>query len=85
MNRMDYARLLEDVEKELTMPNGNFDARYGHDPETIEQARYIAAVALVAADRYYSQLTLQDFELRSRDEHACAAENKEIGSHGSKR
>ena len=51
MNRLDYALLLEEVEKELAMPGGNFEALYGGDPKTLEQARYVAAVALVAADR----------------------------------
>ena len=54
MNRLDYALLLEEVEKELAMPGGNFEALYGGDPKALEQARYVAAVALVAADRLYS-------------------------------
>lgn len=69
MNRLDYQELLKEVEHELLMPGGNFDALYGHDPETLEQARYVAAVALVAADRLYSRLTRQEFDLRERDEH----------------
>lgn len=69
MNRLDYTQLLQEIEKELLMPGGNFDALYGHDPKTLEQARYVAAVALVAADRLYSRLTRQEFELREKDEH----------------
>ena len=69
MNRLDYKELLAEVENELLMPGGNFDELYGHDPKTLEQARYIAAVALTAADRLYSRLTRQEFELRERDEH----------------
>lgn len=69
MNRLDYSELLKEIEKELLMPGGNFDALYGHDPKTLEQARYVAAVALVAADRLYSRLTRQEFELREKDEH----------------
>ena len=69
MNRLDYSELLKEVEKELLMPGGNFDVLYGHDPKTLEQARYVAAVALVAADRLYSRLTRQEFELREKDEH----------------
>lgn len=69
MNRLDYKELLTEVEKELTMPGGNFEELYGKDPKTLEQARYVAAVALVAADRLYSRLTRQEFELRELDEH----------------
>ena len=69
MNRFDLAELMDEVEKELRMPGGNFDALYGLDPKTLEQARLIAAVALTAADRYYSRLTRQAFELREKDEH----------------
>lgn len=69
MNRLDYSELLKEIENELLMPGGNFDALYGHDPKTLEQARYVAAVALVAADRLYSRLTRQEFELREMDEH----------------
>lgn len=69
MNRLDYSQLLGEIEKELTMPGGNFDALYGHDPAMLEQARLIAAIALTAVDRFYSRLTLQEFELREKDEH----------------
>lgn len=75
MNRLDYHQLLEEVEKELTMPGGNFEALYGNDPKMLEQARYIAAVALVAADRFYSRLTRQEFDLRERDEHPGNSRN----------
>ncbi len=69
MNRLDYHELLEEVEKELLMPGGNFDELFGHDPITLEQARFVAAVALAAVDRFYSRLTRQQFELREREEH----------------
>ena len=71
MNRLDFTELLKEVENELLMPGGNFNALYGHDPKQLEQARYVAAVALVAADRFYSRLTRQEFELREKDEHPC--------------
>ena len=70
MNRLDYKELLEEIEKELRTPGGNFDELFGHDPKTLEQARYVAAVALMAADRLYSRLTRQEFELREKDEHS---------------
>lgn len=69
MNRLDYHELLEEVERELTMPGGNFDALFGHDPKTLEQARFVAAVALTAVDRLYSRISRQAFELRELDEH----------------
>lgn len=69
MNRLDYHELLDEVERELTMPGGNFDEMFGRDPKVLEQARYVAAVALTAADRLYSRLTRQEFELREKDEH----------------
>lgn len=69
MNRLDYAELLDEIKKELMMPGGNFEARYGSSPEMLEKAEFIAAVALVAADRLYSRLTKTEFELREQDEH----------------
>ena len=69
MNRLDYTELLAEVEKELTMPGGNFEALFGSDPKTLEQAKFVAAVALTTADRLYSRLTRQEFELREKDEH----------------
>lgn len=69
MNRLDYHELLEDIQQELAEPGGNFDALFGSDPKTLEQARFIAAVALAAADRLYSRLTRQEFELRELEEH----------------
>ena len=69
MNRLDYQELMEDVQRELTMPGGNFDALFGHDPKTLEAARFAAAVALIAADRLYACITRREFELRELDEH----------------
>ncbi len=68
MNRFDLAGLMKEVETELTRPGGNFDTLYGHDPKLIEQARLITAIALTAADAYYSRLTLNEFRLREADE-----------------
>ncbi len=69
MNRLEFHELLEEVEKDLAMPGGNFDEMFGHDPEMLKLARFAAAVALAAADRFYSRLTRQEFELREREEH----------------
>lgn len=69
MNRLDYTQLMAEVEKELTMPGGNFEAMFGNDKKTLAQAKLAAAVALTAADRLYSRISLQEFELREKDEH----------------
>lgn len=67
MNRLDHTQLLDEVLAELQEPGGSFDALFGHDPNTLAQARFVAAVALAAADRLYSRITRQAFELRQRD------------------
>ena len=69
MNRQDLKELMAEVERELTIPGACFDTLYGHDEKTLEQARFIAAVALTAADRFYSRLTEQAVVLREMDEH----------------
>ena len=68
MNRFDLAALMKDTETELFRPGGNFDALFGHDPETVRQAKFVMAVALTAADMYYSRLTSMEFRLREEDE-----------------
>lgn len=68
MNRSEYYGLLADIEHELTLPGGHFDALFGHDEKTLEQARFVAAVALMAADRFYSQLSRLAFLQREREE-----------------
>ena len=50
MNRFDLAALMKETETELFRPGGNFDTLFGHDPETVKQARFVMAVALTAAD-----------------------------------
>ena len=68
MNRFDLASLMKTTEEELFRPGGNFDTLFGHDPETVKQARFVRAVALTAADAYYSRLTSDAFRLREADE-----------------
>lgn len=69
MNRLDYKLLLDDIMKELSAPRGTFQDMFGKKTEEeLNEIRFIAAVALSAADRYYSRLTKMDFELRCRDE-----------------
>ena len=41
---------------------------FGRDPETVKQARFVLAVALTAADAYWSRLTSDAFRLREADE-----------------
>jgi hypothetical protein len=69
MNRKDYTDLLEDIKREISMPGGHFDALFGTDEKTMQQAEFIAAVALTAADRLYSKLTRDDFALREQEDH----------------
>ena len=72
MNRFDLDALMKETETELFRPGGNFDTLFGHDPETIRQARFVMAVALTAADAYYSRLTSLEFRLREADEHSVS-------------
>ena len=74
MNRTDLASLMKDTETELFRPGGNFDTLFGHDPETVRQARFVMAVALTAADAYYSRLTRDAFRLREADEAGARGE-----------
>jgi hypothetical protein len=69
MNRKDYAELLADIRRELSMKGGNFDGRFGTAEETMKQADFIAAVALVAADRLYARITRDEFKVREIEEH----------------
>ena len=62
----------------LFRPGGNFDTLFGHDPKTVEQARFVMAIALTAADAYYSRLTSMEFRLREADEHGSSGREKEV-------
>ena len=77
MNRFDLAALMKETETELFRPGGNFDSLFGHDPKTVEQARFVMAIALTAADAYYSRMTSLAFRLREADEHSVT--NQEEG------
>ena len=77
MNRFDLAALMKETETELFRPGGNFDTLFGHDPETVRQARFVMAVALTAADAYYSKMTSDAFRLRETDEAGLAAREEE--------
>lgn len=69
MNRLDYTELLKEISDEISAQKGTFQSIFGSKTEKdLEEIRYIAAVALVAADRYYSNLTKLEFEIREKDE-----------------
>jgi hypothetical protein len=77
MNRFDLASLMKTTEEELFRPGGNFDTLFGHDPETVKQARFVLAIALTAADVYYARLTSDAFRLREADEHGTRIREEE--------
>ncbi len=69
MNRLDYVNLLKEIDDEIGAPKGTFQSMFGaKTKEELEEIRYIAAIALVAADRFYSNLTKTEFEIREKDE-----------------
>ena len=68
MNRADYTRLLDEIANEISEPKGTFQSRFGAKTEKdMEEIRYIAGIALFAADRFYSNLTRIDFEIRESE------------------
>ena len=79
MNRFDLAALMKETETELFRPGCNFDTLFGHDPETVLQARFVMAVALTAADAYYSRLTSMEFRLREADEAGTRSDGSSPG------
>lgn len=79
MNRLDYTKLLKEINEEISAPKGTFQSIFGSKTEKdLEEIRYIAAVALVAADRYYSNLTKLEFEIREEDEKPRKEGEKEV-------
>lgn len=63
MNRFDYTTILKEIKNELTEPGGTFEDMFGKKSEKeLEEACYIAAIALTAADRLYSNITKNDFD-----------------------
>ena len=69
MNRADYEKLLNEVMNELSEPGGNFQRAFGAKTEDeLAELRYIAGIALCAADRLYSNLTEIEFKNREMDE-----------------
>ena len=69
MNRADYEILLNDIMGELANPGGIFQGTFGAKTESeLAQLRYVAGIALCAADRLYSNLTKIEFQNREMDE-----------------
>lgn len=69
MNRADFTKLLNEITNEISEPGGTFQSSFGPKTEQeMEEIRYIAGIALVAADRLYSNLTKINFEIREKDE-----------------
>lgn len=63
MNRIEYAELLEEIESKLTEAGGTFQDMFGvKSEEEMKEVRYIAAIAMVTADRLYSRATQADFD-----------------------
>lgn len=57
MNRTEFYETLKDIYSDLEYEKGNFQDACGHDPKMIEDAKFIATVALMVVDRYYSNFT----------------------------
>ena len=57
MNRAEFYTQLDDVCREIGEKGGNFEGAVGPDRLSAGDIRAIAAVALMAADRHYSNLT----------------------------
>ena len=69
MNRADYEKLLNEVMEELANPSGIFQGTFGAKTESeLSQLRYVAGIALCAADRLYSNLKKIEFQNREMDE-----------------
>jgi hypothetical protein len=69
MNRTEYDKLLKDIWNEIEASNGNFENAFGScENEAEKQAlRRVAGVALMAADRYYSNLSRLRAERTAED------------------
>ncbi len=63
MNRTEFHDLLREINSDIEEKGGNFQAVFGGEQKTIEAAKFAAAAALMAVDRYYTNLS------RLRKEH----------------
>ena len=76
MNRADYFSLLDEIMHELKEEHGTFSDTFGKKTEAeLNELRCVAAIALMAADRYYARQTRTAFEIRYQEEVHRAKEN----------
>jgi len=69
MNRADYMSLLDEIMHELKEENGTFTDTFGKKTEKeLEELRCVAAIALMAADRYYARQTKIAYAIRYEEE-----------------
>ncbi|MBE6658075.1 MAG: hypothetical protein E7604_06480 [Ruminococcaceae bacterium] len=69
MNRADYMSLLDEIMHELKEENGTFRDTFGaKTEEELGELRCVAAIALMAADRYYSRQTKMAYAMRYDEE-----------------
>ena len=70
MNGKDFDLIMKSIHKEISEPNGVFLRYFGKKTEEeLEEMKIVAGIALMAADRYYSRRTEQEFEIREKNEH----------------
>ncbi|MBQ7982003.1 MAG: hypothetical protein IJ302_00395 [Clostridia bacterium] len=76
MNRADFSTLLDEIMHEITEKNGTFSDTFGEMGENeLARLRTVAAVALMAADRYYARQTKLEYGIRYENEIHCAKES----------
>jgi len=69
MNRADYMSLLDEIMHELKEENGTFSDTFGKkSEEELAELRCVAAIALMAADRYYARQTKMAYTIRYEEE-----------------
>lgn len=69
MNRADYMSLLDEIMQELKEENGTFCDTFGKkSEEELAELRCVAAIALMAADRYYARQTKTAYAIRYEEE-----------------
>ena len=69
MNRADYMSLLDEIMQELKEEHGTFMDTFGRKTaEELAELRCVAAIALMAADRYYSRQTKIEYSIRYDEE-----------------
>ncbi len=65
MNRTEYFKTLHQLYDDLENPNGNFQATHSCNEKELEDLKKYAAVSLMAVDRYYSNLSKLQAELKT--------------------